>query len=658
MKKYWILIFITLLLIPIAKATINIEGPSKDIYNIGDRLDIKLNIIHNEFIHGLLKIELNCGTTSPLLMKTITLEPNEPYSLEENLPIPPFLTGTCFIVSSIQSGEKIIDQTQSSSFIISNELIGNFEVNKKEAQLGEKIILTGKITKQDNTPLKGIINIYFKTNENTVSIETLEITNGNINYEFDTTAKPAGTYTIEISATDIYSNKYLSNELTFNLIDQLILELQIEKQEILPGSTFKLTGTVKDIKNNLVKTGKVKISLEDQLHLTEISKGKFSQKISIPETIKSGQHTIHTTIEDNFGNTAQKEISFTVIPVPTVLEIKASHEKIKPESTFKITAFVYDQAADPIKQKTKIELKNPKKQKILEKEIKTEEEINIEIPKSASPGLWTITGYSTGLKTKKQIKVEEVSSIDIELEGQLLKVTNTGNINYKEPIQITFKNEETELTKTIKHGLFGIKPTGFVTYDLGKYVKTGTYDILINNKEFNQIPITHTKSYTIFYLIPIALILILLILLFLTKHLKKKIKKKKEFKKAKEFAEKLRKEKPPLTNKELREKHKRDFLKSMLKQVEKHDKKIKKQLKFDFSPKKEPPKTFALFKTPRISSITTKQKPSITSTLQKPLTENQQKPLWRILRKKGLIKEPEQFKKPEEPKKGLFSMFD
>lgn len=683
-KQAWFIIFslilLPILILPAVNATITINGPSKSIYNIGDKLDIKVEILGTQEIHGLLKLELNCETSSPLLLKTINTEANKVYSLQENIPVQSFLTGSCSILASIQIGGTLADQSQSKAFTISNELLSNIEIDKTQAQTGEKILLSGTISKQDNTLLEGVANLYFKNNENLVSMETLTIKKGILNYEFDTTSKPAGIYTIQIESSDIYGNKYSSSDLTFEIIDKLTLELQLDKTETLPDSTIKLTGVVKDIENNLVKEGKAVISMEDKLYTADISRGSFSQKIEIPETIKSNQHTIHVKVEDSFGNTAEKDIQFSVIPVPTALEIQTSETSLKPESNFIITAAVYDQGAELVDEKTKLEVVSPKNERVLEKEVSNEEEINLEIPQSASPGLWTITGMAAGLKTRKQITVQEVSSFNAEIDGQLLKITNTGNINYKEPIPITFKNEKETTTRELSSGFFGIKPTAFAVYDLGKYVKTGTYDISVNAQDFSGISIVKRFVFSLFYLIPIAILLIFFIFLFLKRNAKISKQEDKNFQKGKEAGEQIRSQKMPLTDAELKEKYRKEFIGHMVKKVEERNQEVKKNLKFDFSPKKVP-QSFASVKLPRNAQASRgyiqssysqpdysqpgySQKASqetgssIMSVLQKPENKESQ-PLWRILRKKGLAKGLEKEKKEFKPKDpNLFNMFN
>ena len=123
-----IFILILLILIPAVSATINIEGPGRSVYNLGDEISVKGYILRDEDMFGFLRISLDCENDVPILTRSISLEKDTKRDFSENFIIPFFIPGDCTLKVSLESAGSIIEQAKSNEFIISKELEGNFKI--------------------------------------------------------------------------------------------------------------------------------------------------------------------------------------------------------------------------------------------------------------------------------------------------------------------------------------------------------------------------------------------------------------------------------------------------------------------------------------------------------------------------------------------------
>ena len=70
--KLWWLFIITLLILPGVSAIINVDGPSRDVFNLGDKIDIKGYVLETSDTSGLFKLILSCKTSLPLVTKAVS----------------------------------------------------------------------------------------------------------------------------------------------------------------------------------------------------------------------------------------------------------------------------------------------------------------------------------------------------------------------------------------------------------------------------------------------------------------------------------------------------------------------------------------------------------------------------------------------------------
>ena len=137
---------------------------------------------------------------------------------------------------------------------------------------------------------------------------------------------------------------------------------------------------------------------------------------------------------------------------------------------FKI--ILYDNNNNEINGIVNFEIRRPyDKYTVQEGIINSGEIINFNLPNDAYRGYWEIIADYNDIEQKEYFNVLELEKADIKLEGQLLIITNIGNVPYNKPIQISIGDH---------------KETALVPLDIGESKKikltgNGSYDIRVND---------------------------------------------------------------------------------------------------------------------------------------------------------------------------------
>lgn len=523
------LLFVILLLIPSVLGIANIEGPSKDIFNLGDKIDISGYILETEDTWGLFKVDLICAEKIPLLARTVSIKANEKNEFSEELLIPYYVTGNCKIVMSLVVGENTIEQVESDSFEISKDLIGNFDIDEKMVQLGSKVVVKGTITKKDGERIDGLATLYFKKNGDTSLIDSVNIKDGSLGYIFDSAAKPAGVYNLEVFASDLFGNEMLFTDIPeINLVNEIIVVAKPNKESVLPGNFISIFGEAKTVLQEEVSKADVISVLDSVQYKTSVKNGEFTQRIKLKDSIKSGEHKVHIIIEDEQGNIGEADTSFVVNAIPTSIGLYIGGDAFKPNDKVKIIPSLYDQAGDLIVESINVVLLDNKGKEDGKGSVESGKEIEIELPQFAVPGNWQIVARASGLESRKEIMVGEISSIDFSIENGTLVITNIGNIKYKDYIDISISGVKGEFQTQEK---ISLRPGKESRLNLGYEIDIdGVYTIMVGDKEFKDVKIISQSGlfrYDYLYYLLIILFVGFLVWLFLKR--KPKIRKKKKF---------------------------------------------------------------------------------------------------------------------------------
>ncbi len=356
-----------------------------------------------------------------------------------------------------------------------------------------------------------------------------------------------------------------SSSQTFTISNKLNILAKTDKLDLLPGDKLTVTGNVKNIRNEDLKDGIVKIDLEKELVL-DLKTGKFGSELEIAKDIKSGQHDIVISTNDNNGNLGIDKITINVIPVPTELKNSVNALTFKPESSLSISPLLYDQASEPLIVDAEISIYDAKNKQVFSQKTKTNSTVQYDFPKHALPGDWSIKTSSSNLNIESKITVEAIELIDIKNDGSAIVITNLGNVIYEKPVTINANDHIFSKETALNPGELGV-------IDLSKEdLPTGSYNIKVNSgdseKTFENLEITHvSKTVTEFieavapmtgkaigtaddwyinpYIISIIVIVIIIILILYfyfrkkSKH-KQEIVKTRGLKEAEEFVKKVK----------------------------------------------------------------------------------------------------------------------
>ncbi len=480
--------FLTLIvLLPLISAEVSLTTGMKESYNIGEGLFIGGFIKENISMDGILSYVLSCGNSSvQVAARSIRLNANEEKDFSETIKISDNLIGSCKIIVNLIAN-NISDSVASSTFTITKELQGNFDISRKEVQLGEEIQINGNVLRLDNSNVNGIATIYIKKDGVNYILDTSNIVNGDFTYTTKLLNLPAGDYTIDVDISDINGNRKLfENVVGFKLIRDLVISIMLDKESYLPEEIVLINGTVQKLLGGSISDTNIRIRFENQEYETNIIDSKFKFNIPLAKNIKSYYHNISFYAEDGFGNFGGRLTTFYVIPIPTTLETKIDKTNYLPSESVVIVTNLYDQADDILDRVAYMEISYGNRI-IFEKNFSTKEVVNLKLSEFSPPGKHIIETRSESLVSRIEFSVDTVEKINVSLSGQVLGLRNIGNIRYVNPLSIKAND------KTFEIGIsLGVNES--TSIDLVKYLEEGTYDITVLDKAFKAVTIVDNRN--------------------------------------------------------------------------------------------------------------------------------------------------------------------
>lgn len=592
MKRGIILILLVLTL-PFVFANIDVDV-NKDKYNLGEDISISGKINNLEIgKEWYIEPELVCGENS---LKAIGSMMQSSLVMGQDIFIPGDLkifsiktrdiTGDCRIkLTIIDEDNTIIEEGFSELFIVTKELEGTFSINQKTLQLGEEITIIGDIKKFDGTGIEGIVNIILiDSSDKEWIVSQSDMIDGKLNFEsnFEETSilNNPGVYRINIMARDIYGNNMLFDNIgSFELVDKISVFVKANKARFLPAEEIKITGEAKTVLQEDVTDADVTIKFTQNIYKTKLKDSKFEYTFIIPPDNPSGSQSIVVNIGDSMGNNGESSLEINVKAVPTKIDFGLSQETVNPNEKIDITPLLYDQADDLIFENLNVNILDNNGKEVYSSIVKTNEEINFEIGQFDESGEWKVEASIVDLQGEKTFVVNEIEDIEVKLINQTLYISNTGNVEYDDLLNIQFSGGEYSFKKKTS-----IRPNETIVIDLAEEAPTGNYDISITSAaitggaiSFDNVKVVgkKMKSFNFFYtiLIMFALACFVYLLAFKKKMITGvKLRQDKIFKKAKQDKEKFikikeeKQRKKPINFKN-RETSVKDFRKRMLKEI-------------------------------------------------------------------------------------------
>jgi hypothetical protein len=261
LKRFLILQFLFLFILPITFADIIIKIPEKDVYNLGEKIAAVVSIKEDKDYNGFFSMEIICGNYTRKYY-TIPLGLEAGFRTQLTVPdlsLSKYKAGDCTLKSNFEAGSgESIDTAESASFMVTDKI--NLNMDKFfEAKPGEDIIISGEARKESDEILKkGRAEISFMDKNYGINV-----TSGKFEYmvHLDDDAE-TGIVPIAVIVEDKngnYGNKILS--LKLNPIPTRIVN-NLGKGILIPGDNLRANIILYDHTNKVMK-GNISVKVFD-----------------------------------------------------------------------------------------------------------------------------------------------------------------------------------------------------------------------------------------------------------------------------------------------------------------------------------------------------------------------------------------------------------
>ncbi len=326
MRKIIISLIFLVLLGSFVSADIIIQGQPKELYNIGDTIDIPLKIVALENIKNTFSMNILCnGIETEVYKADIKLSSGQEQSLNPIIILDKSRIGKTAGICKIKASLKDI-YALTNEFKISDLIVIELKNPKLEFTPEENIIIEGEAKKENGELVNGFVELSM-TNQGE-SIEKIDTVNNGyfyLNHSLERNAK-AGEYLVLVKvyekdpSGDITNNGFTDYNIKVKQIPTSI-EIIFENTEVNPGDNLKVKAVLHD------QTGE-----------------KIDSNVII--TIKNDKNKIFEQVDKLTDEFLEFPIKYN--EPPAEWKIFAVSNKLSSESTFKINE----------KQDVKIELIN------------------------------------------------------------------------------------------------------------------------------------------------------------------------------------------------------------------------------------------------------------------------------------------------------------
>jgi hypothetical protein len=487
MKRAVIMLVVLFLFLPTVIATVTVTGPGSSQYNAGDVIVISGSVYSDNEMSGSLRLSLVCEET------TYKLQP-VPFNLLakqqidfSSLSLPTIQTsstmrGLCHVNAEVLVGGEVLESDSSSNFEITNGLNGNFNLDYSQIQLGNSLTLSGTVKKMSGEIISGVAEVYFVQNGEAYLAGFSNVEKGKLSYTHKFTSGYSGDYTINLNVRDSYGNlQQFENVESFTVVNDLHVFVDTSVNSIYPGDHVNVYGNVKTVGNNYVTSGSVEIKMGDNVHSAELEDSQFTYDLFAPTNIKTGEQEVNIIVQDGSGNKGTATTTIKILPVPTVLEVSVNAEGYQPEETVEITSSLYDQANDLIMADVTVQLYDYYGNLVTEIEVNSGEIYKYKLGRLAVSGDWYAKVYYKNnngvpmLIEKVYFNVAESKGLEHYIIGNTLYVTNVGNVDYTDDIEIAVEGEEGE--EYIIRKSKNLDPNETIAIDLSQEVPSGDYSV-------------------------------------------------------------------------------------------------------------------------------------------------------------------------------------
>ena len=345
--------------------------------------------------------------------------------------------------------------------------------------LGEKVKLEGSVASLDGIIGNLEVNSVCANSSKQVYLALMEANINNpyeFSQEFPVKESMLGNCYFQLNLKTEDGNVVeTKNSEEFVVTRELRIDAELDVLSQQPGKDITINGAVRNANGIRVGGGSVVFTLNGKLYSSGLSDGAFGYKIAIPSDMDSGTQMIDIQARDLLGNEGKGNVSFKVLSIAKGLVIDLDKESYNPNEEVVVKTILNDQSGKNLEGSTKIQLYDPNEDKELTKIIENDKEFSIPLSSFALPGTWTLEAEGNEFKVIKKFFVDEIKSKEVVLKGNVLFVTNTGNVNYEDPIEIVLKDENGEEYQVMKKS--SLKPNQTISIDLNNQVPGGEYEV-------------------------------------------------------------------------------------------------------------------------------------------------------------------------------------
>mgnify|MGYP001612357059 FL=1 len=264
----------------------------------------------------------------------------------------------------------------------------------------------------------------------------------------------------------------------FYVTNELRVDGDLDVLTQKPGRDVIVSGVIRKANGLRVESGSVALTIDGKVYGVGLSDGAFNYRITLDNSIDSGDQIISIKARDLDGNEGNGEIRFRVISVPEEVKINLDKDVYRPGESLVATVFLNDQSGDNVIGSSAVQLVDPNNKDALTKIVDNGNEFEIFLDELTVPGTWIIRAESKGFQSSKKFYVEEIKDKEIKLlEENKLSIRNIGNVDYNEPVEIVLKKENGEEFKVVKKT--SLKPNQTIFLDLNDEVPSGSYDVSV-----------------------------------------------------------------------------------------------------------------------------------------------------------------------------------
>jgi hypothetical protein len=529
--KRGLFIIMVLILLPSVYASIELNGPSKEIYNLGEKIDVTGSIFAESNIFGLFKLSLACEDSTDLLIKVINIRQNEREQFAESLYIPYSKEGECKINAVIEMDGSEKESQESKTFTISKRLTGDFKLRNKQIQLGSELEITGTVYRLDGKKVNGLATIFFTQNDVNYLVDSADVKDGVVEYHVILKDTPPGDYLITIQVNDVAGNQDTFSLVGLTVVSELVVAARADETRLLPGKETTIYGSVKTILGDGIKEGEVEIDFSGVQYKSKLKEGNFNRIIAVPKKFKTGEHKVSIIVQDSLGNQGQTEITIYVQAIPTELKVVLEPENALPESPLAIIPSLFDQADELLSEEIIIKILDPKDKEVYSDTVVSNNKIEITMPENAAPGDWKVEASSSGLITTKNFYVGVLERLEFAVDNGYLIVKNAGNTVFNQPLKITLDGlgKESTIIEKVKLDIGEAD-----RINLMKGTATGTYKVIVQDQVFENVQIEGKSVLKITLVLYVLLGIVILMLLYMISTRRKRfVKRIKDVKRSK-----------------------------------------------------------------------------------------------------------------------------